>query len=144
LHKPASQGGGFLRFHGLVNILRQSEEYNIINAAFKNNKIPCQVHGLSESQKAFVSYGLFEDLKNQILVLAYNEIEARKIYDDLKVFTNACAYFPIKEMVFNVDVTSGEIKRERLEVIKKVLDGEKIIVVTSIDAIFYRMPQGRL
>lgn len=144
MHKPASQGGGFLRFQGLVNILKQSEEYNIINAAFKNNKIPCQVHGLSESQKAFVSYGLFENLENQILVLAYNEIEARKIYDDLKVFTNACAYFPIKEMVFNVDVTSGEVKRERLEVIKRILDGEKIIVITSIDAIFYRMPPGEV
>lgn len=129
-----------MRFHGLVDILRKSEEFNLINTAFKNNKLPCQVHGLSESQKAFVSYGLFEGLENQVLILAYNEIEARKIFDDIKVFTNACAYFPIKEMVFNVDVTSGDIKRERLEVIKRVLDGEKIIVVTSIDAIFYRMP----
>lgn len=129
-----------MRFHGLIDILYQSEEYNLINSAFKNNKIPCQVHGLSESQKAFVSYGLFEALKSQMLILAHNEIEARKIYDDIKVFTDACAYFPIKEMVFNVDVTSGEVKRERLEVIKRVLDGEKIIVVTSIDAVFYRMP----
>ncbi|MDF2672062.1 MAG: mfd [Clostridiales bacterium] len=129
-----------MRFHGLINTLKQSEEYNIINSAFKNNKLPCQVHGLSESQKAFVSYGLFEELQSQLLILAYNEIEARKIYDDIKVFTNACAYFPIKEMVFNVDVTSGEVKSERLEVIKRVLNGEKIIIVTSIDAIFYRMP----
>lgn len=129
-----------MRFNGLINILKESEEYNLISSAFKNNKLPCQIHGLSESQKAFVSYGLFEELNNQLLILAYNEIEARKIYEDIKVFTDACAYFPIKEMVFNVDVTSGDIKRERLEVIKRVLDGEKIVVVTSVDAIFYRMP----
>lgn len=129
-----------MRFNGLVNILKGSEEYKLINSAFKNNKLPCQVHGLSESQKALVSYGLFEGLKSQMLILAHNEIEARKIFEDIKVFTDACAYFPIKEMVFNVDVTSGDIKRERLEVIKRVLDGERMIVVTSIDAVFYRMP----
>lgn len=141
---PTGQGGGCLRFHGLIDILYQSEEYNLINAAFKSNKLPCQVHGLSESQKAFVSYGLFEDLGGQILILAHNEIEARKIYNDIKAFTDTCAYFPIKEMVFNVDVTSGEIKKDRLEVIKRVLDGEKIIVVTSIDAVFYGMPPGEV
>lgn len=129
-----------MRFHGLIDALYQSEEYNLIKAAFDNKKLPCQVHGLSESQKAFVSYGIFEGLNSQILVLAHNEIEARKLYDDIRTFTNACVFFPIKEMVFNVDVTSGDIKRERLEVIKRVLDKERIIVVTSIDAIFYKMP----
>ena len=133
-------GDGLLRFNGLNNILKQSEDYKSIFSAIKCKKSPCQVHGLSESQKAYVSYCLFEDLGGQIILITHNDMEAKKLYDDIKVFTNDCMYFPIKEMVFNVDVTSGDIKTDRLRVIKKVLDGKKIIVITSIDAIFYRMP----
>jgi transcription-repair coupling factor (superfamily II helicase) len=60
------------------------------------------------------------------------------------VFTGNCAYFPIKEMVFNVDVTSGEIKNERLAAIQKILSRQKLIVVASIDAIFYRMSDKKI
>lgn len=129
-----------MRFNGLNNILKQSGDYKSIISAIKNKKTPCQVHGLSESQKAYVSYCLFEDIVGQIILITHNDMEAKKLYDDIKVFTDKCMYFPIKEMVFNVDVTSGDIKTDRLRVIKKVIDEEKIIVITSIDAIFYRIP----
>lgn len=133
-----------MRFKALNDFFKTSEEYNLISSAIMGGKTPCQVHGLSESQKAFVSYCLFEGQSNQMLILTHNDMEARKIYDDLKTFTEACCYFPIKEMVFNVDVTSQDIKTERLRTIKRILDGEKIIVVTSVDAIFYKMPDKKL
>jgi transcription-repair coupling factor (superfamily II helicase) len=129
-----------LRFKGLNDIIAQLGEYKGILSGVKSNKLPCQVHGLSESQKAFISYCLFEDLEGQMLVLTHNDMEAKKLYDDIKVFTDKCMYFPIKEMVFNIDVTSGEIKAERLKVINKILSKEPLIVVASVDAAFYRMP----
>jgi transcription-repair coupling factor (superfamily II helicase) len=44
-----------LRFQGLNEILRQSDDYKNILSAAKKGKIPCQIHGLSESQKAYIS-----------------------------------------------------------------------------------------
>lgn len=129
-----------MRFNGLNNIFKNAEEYKTIINALRGNKTPCQVHGLSESQKAYVSYCLFGDLKGQMLLLAHNEIEARRLYEDIKTFDSRCVYFPIKEMVLNVDVTSGEINAERLNTINRVLDGEELIVVTSIDSLLYKMP----
>ncbi len=133
-----------MKFKALNNLFKESEEYNLIASSLKNGKTPCQVHGLSESQKAFIAYCLFESADNQVLFLAHNDMEARKIYDDLRTFTDACVYFPIKEMVFNVDVTSAEIKIERLKAIRRILDGEKLIVVASIDSIYYRMPPAKI
>ncbi|EYE87897.1 transcription-repair coupling factor [Fervidicella metallireducens AeB] len=129
-----------MKFKGLNILFKECEEYKTILAALKNNRTPCQVHGLSESQKAYVSYCLSDDFPNQTIIFTHNDIEARKIYEDLRVFTENCYYFPIKEMVLNVDVTSGDIKTQRLSVIKKILEGDKVIVVTSIDALFYKMP----
>lgn len=134
------RGGEFLRFKGLNDIFKRSEEYKGLFEAIKKGKTPCQIHGLSESQKAYVSYCLFEDFGGQTLVLTHNDIEARKIYEDIKTFTDQCLYFPAKEMVFNVDVTSGEINAERLRVINRVISGEEVIVVASVDAVLYRMP----
>ncbi|MCX7885452.1 MAG: transcription-repair coupling factor [Caloramator sp.] len=129
-----------MRFEGLNNIFKKYEGYETILSSLNSQKTPCQVHGLSESQKAYISYCLFDSLKKQILILTHNDIEARKIYDDIKTFTDKCFYFPIKEMVFNVDVTSGEVKTERLKTIYKILSSEPIIVVASIDSVFYNMP----
>ncbi|QCX33745.1 transcription-repair coupling factor [Caloramator sp. E03] len=129
-----------MRFKGLNDVFKKHEEYEIILSSLNTGKTPCQIHGLSESQKAYISCCLFDDTQRQTLILTHNDIEARKIYDDIKIFTDKCYYLPIREMVFNVDVTSGEVKIERLKTIYKILSGEPIIVVASVDAIFYNMP----
>jgi transcription-repair coupling factor (superfamily II helicase) len=129
-----------LRFKGLNDIFKQLEDYNSILSSIRNNRALCQVHGLSESQRAYISYCLFEDLKGQMLILTHNDMEAKKLYDDIKVFAEDCMYFPVKQMIFNIDVTSGDIKTERLKVINKILRGEPVIVVASVDSVFYKMP----
>lgn len=132
-----------MRFKGLNSIFKEAEEYKTIINAVRGSRTPCQVHGLSESQKAYVSYCLFQDLRGQVMVVAHNEIEARRLYEDIRTFTEECVYFPVKEMVLNVDVTSGEINAERLQAINRILSGEELIVVTSIDSVLYKMPPAK-
>jgi len=129
-----------LKYKGLLEVLLKNREFNEIIRAIENKNTPCQAHGLSESQKALVCYCLFLKLNRQMLILSYNDIEAKKIYDDIKNFTDQCYYFPSKELVLNIDVTSFEIKSERLKILKKILNGEKVIVVSTIDAIMSLMP----
>lgn len=133
-----------MRLKGLNEIFKGSEEYKEILSALREKALPCQVHGLSDSQKAYVSYCLFEDTSGQMLILTHNDIESKKLYDDISAFTDKCMYFPVKEMVFNIDVTSGDIKAERLKTIMKVLSGENVIVITSVDALLYRLPPKEL
>lgn len=128
-----------MKFDGFDNIFKESSDYSLMLSEIKNNKIPCQVHGLSESQKAYVAYCLFEDIQRNILIISYNDMEAKKIYDDLKVFTDNCLYVPVKEVALNIDATSGDIKSQRMRAIGQILDGTKRIVVASVDAFLYRM-----
>lgn len=129
-----------MRLKGLYDVLKQYDAYQKVLASLNSNKTPCAIHGLSDSQKAYISYCLFEDTQKQTLFIAHNDMEARKLYEDISNFTENCVYFPVKEMVFNVDVTSGEVNIERLKAIYRILKGEKLIVVSAIDSVFYKMP----
>lgn len=128
-----------MKLKGLNDVFRQYDAYQKVLASLGSSKTPCAIHGLSDSQKAYLSYCLFEDTGKQTLLIAHNDMEARKLYEDISNFTENCVFFPIKEMVFNVDVTSGEVNIERLKAIYKILKGKKLIVVSAIDSVFYRM-----
>lgn len=128
-----------MSYNGLLEeILKYKEFRDLLNNA--ENKIPCQVHGLSDSQKALIAFCLFLKLNRQIFILSYNDIEAKKLYDDIKTFTDDCYYFPYKEMVLNIDVESFEVKSERIKILKKILSGEKLIVVSTVESILPIMP----
>ncbi|WP_035166338.1 transcription-repair coupling factor [Caloramator sp. ALD01] len=128
-----------MRFEGIKRVFESEDSYRQLLKNIKEENFICQTYGLSETQKAFVSFCLFEDIKGHFLYIAHNEIEARKIYEDLSTFTDKVAYFPSKESAINVDVTSSGIKQERIRTIFRILEGEDLIVVTSIDSIFYKM-----
>ncbi|MCX7905023.1 MAG: transcription-repair coupling factor, partial [Caloramator sp.] len=123
-----------------MEVFLKNREFNEIIKAIENKNTPCQVHGLSESQKALICYCLFLKLNRQMLILSYNDIEAKRIYDDIRNFTDQCYYFPSKQLVLNIDVTSFEVKSERLKILKKILNGETMIVVSTIDSVMSLMP----
>lgn len=128
-----------MRLNVIPTLLDNVEEYSVLRDNVKNS-IPTGVHGLSESQRALITYGIYKDISGQILLLTYNDMEAKKLYNDIRAFMDNCYYMPSKEMIFNIDVSSFDIKCERLEVIRRLLNKEDMVVVASIDTVFYKMP----
>lgn len=129
-----------LRFEGLKRVFETEESYIQLVKNINDKNFLCQTYGLSETQKAFVAFCLFEDFKGHFLFVAHNDIEARKVYEDLSTFTDKVFYFPSKEGVLNIDVTSSDIKKQRIETLFKIMDNENVIVVTSVDSLIYKMP----
>ncbi|MEG0641193.1 MAG: CarD family transcriptional regulator, partial [Clostridium sp.] len=128
-----------MRLNGITSLLENMEEYK----SLENNVLSStstSVHGLSESQRALIVYGIFKKVKGQMLILTNNDMEAKKLYNDFIALMDNCYYMPSKEMVFNIEVSSSEIKSQRLEVIRHVVAKEDLIVVASIDSLFYKMP----
>lgn len=128
-----------MRFQGIKRVFEKEESYRQLLKNVKEQNFLCQTYGLSETQKAFLCYCLFEEIKGQFLYIAHNEIEARKVFEDISTFTDKVVYFPSKEGAINVDVTSSEIKQERIKTIFRIFKEKDLIVVTSIDSTFYRM-----
>ncbi|MEG0006015.1 MAG: transcription-repair coupling factor [Clostridium sp.] len=132
-----------MRLECISSILDGMEEYKQLVSSI-NGGTSTIVHGLSDSQRAVITYGLYSKLKGQVLILTSNDMEAKKLHDDLSALMDNCYYMPSKEMVFNIEVSSLEIRCERLEVLRRLQKGEDIIVVASIDAILYKMPPSNL
>lgn len=124
-----------MRFRGLIQPLIKSDEFISIAENINKNKFPIGVFGLSESAKSYFIYSIYEECSNEILVVTDNDVEAKKIYEDLSLYIPNVYYFPTREVVFyNVDAVSGDLRWERIKVIKEMLQKGRKIVVTSIEA----------
>ena len=63
--------------------LQISSEFKEIKRAVKEDKYPIGVHGLSESGKSYLLYGVFEETEKSMLVVTHSDMEAKNIYEDL-------------------------------------------------------------
>ncbi|MGL5151976.1 MAG: transcription-repair coupling factor [Clostridium sp.] len=124
-----------MRLMGLLEPLLASKEFNEISRCIDNKKFPVGVYGLSESGKSYFIDSIFEKYDKSIVIITHNDIEAKNIYEDLILYTNEVYYFPSREIVFyNMDAISGDLRWARLKVINEILNTNKKIIVTSIDA----------
>ncbi|HCO74859.1 MAG TPA: transcription-repair coupling factor [Clostridium sp.] len=125
-----------MRLKGVMTPLKLSSEYRDIKRYINEEKYPLGIHGLSESGKSYLLYGVYEDIEKSMLVLTHNDMEAKNIYEDLSFYCNDVYYFPTREVTFyNVEAVSGDLRWERLKVLNKILHEGKCIVVTSIEAL---------
>jgi transcription-repair coupling factor (superfamily II helicase) len=125
-----------MRLKGLMGPLKQSDNFKEILKNIKENRYPIGIYGISESARSYMVNGVFEDIDESMFVLTHSDVEARNLYEDLSLFSTNVYYFPTKEVVFyNVYAVSGDLRWERLKVIREMLSAEKKIVVTSIDAL---------
>lgn len=123
-----------MRFKGLIEPLMNSEKFEEVFSSIKNNKL-IEIQGLSGSSKSYLINAIFEQSSNSVSIITNSDKEAKNIYEDLNLYSTNVYYFPAKDMVFyNVDAISGDLRWERLKVIKELLSTKKKIVVTSIDA----------
>lgn len=128
-----------MRLNGLIQPFINSEEFNKISQDIKKDKYPLGIFGLSESSRAYMIYTMYEENEKTFLVLTNSDVEAKNLYEDLLMFTSNVYYFPVKEVVFyNIDAISGDLRWERLKVIKQMLGRGKKIIVTSIETLASR------
>lgn len=124
-----------MRFRGLIQPLRESKEFINVIYNMNKDKFPIEVSGLSESARSYFIYSVYEEMTSPIIVVADNDVEAKKIYEDLSLYLSNVYYFPTKEIVFyNLDAVSGDLRWERIKVIKEIITKGRKIVVTSIEA----------
>jgi len=74
------------------------------------------------------------------LYVVPHDLQARKVAGDFALFADNVEYFPSKDTVFyKIEAKSNEITGKRLSVIEKLLYGDNLIVVTSIEALLSRL-----
>lgn len=108
-------------------------EFEQIKEKSKTNKGILQVSGCMESKKSHLMYGL-SGIAPYRLILAEDERRAREIYEDYRFYDRKVYSYPAKDLLFfQADIHGNLLIRQRMKVIKALLEEKELTVVTSID-----------
>ena len=102
----------------------------------ENQKSPIAISGLTDVGMVQMLSATKEFAKKPICIITYNEIQARKIVEDLKYFTDKIIYIPKKEIVtYDYIAESKDLPYERIEALNQIQEMKTGIVVTTIEAV---------
>ena len=116
-----------------IQPLQSLAEFEQIQKCAGENRGIMEISGCIESQKVHMMYGL-SGLFPSHLILAEDEKRAKEIYEDYRFYDKEVYYYPAKDLLFfQADIHGNLLIRQRMQVIKALLEKERITVVTSID-----------
>lgn len=137
--------------NSLVKPLIQMNEFNDIKTALNKEGGLVLVSGCIDSQKTHFMYALSEAenetdkpdkrFKNKIII-AGNELKAKELYEDYKFFNRDVFLYPAKDLIFyNADIHGNLITKQRLGVIKALIEENGVTVILTLDALMdYLVP----
>ena len=81
----------------------------------------------------------------RVLVLTYNEIRAKELSEDAAAFLPAPpSLYPARDLLFfGADISGSLLSRERMRILKLLLEQERAFVVTTADALLDRLSSDR-
>lgn len=105
---------------------------DILNCIKKPGAVPV-IFGCVDQQKSHFISEIGSDFSTK-LVITHNEMRARELYEDYRSVDKNVVLYPAKDFIFySADIHGNQLTRERLDAIKKILSGEPVTVVTTID-----------
>lgn len=76
------------------------------------------------------------------LVVTYSEDRMNELYEDFHFYEKDVMLYPSKDILFySADIHGNTITRRRMEVLRKLIQGEKCTVILSVSALLDRMPE---
>ena len=122
-----------------VKPLEGLAEYGQVRRCLKENRGILQVSGCLESQKAHWLYGL-SDLHSCRLVVAEDDQRAKEFYEDYRFYEPDALLYPAKDLLFYyADIQGNLLTKQRMRVIRGILERERVTVVTSMEGCMERL-----
>lgn len=125
----------------IIGELGKSAKFIDLLKQIENKKSPVEISGLTDVGLVQIGTGINEFGKKPICIITYNEIQAKKIYENLKNFTEKVVIFPKKEIVtYDYIAESKDLPYQRIEALNQITSKKNLIVVTTIEAISQKLP----
>ena len=125
----------------IIGELGKSSKFIDLLKQIENKKSPIEILGLTDVGMAQIISSIHEFGKKPICIITYNEIQAKKIKEDISYFTDKVVLFPKKEIVtYDYIAESKDLPYERIEVLNTITSKKNLIVVTTIEAISQKLP----
>ena len=125
----------------IIGELGKSKKFVDLIKQIEEKTSPITISGLTSVGMLELLASINEYSKRPIAIVTYNEIQAKQIIENLKVFTDKAIFFPKKEIVtYDYVAESKELPYERIETLNQIKDKRTPIVVTTIEAIMQKLP----
>ena len=106
---------------------------NQITDAMKEGMV--LVGGCVPSQMEHLIFHLGEGFGGKV-ILTFDEQKALEILNNYRAFDKAAVYYPAKDPLFEkADIRGSFLSEQRLEVVKRLFSGERLTVITTLDAL---------
>ena len=125
----------------IIGELGKSSKFIDLLKQIENKKSPIEILGLTDVGMAQIISSIHEFGKKPICIITYNEIQAKKIKEDISYFTDKVVLFPKKEIVtYDYIAESKDLPYQRIESLNTITSKKNLIIVTTIEAILQKLP----
>lgn len=119
----------------LTNPMKQLEDIRFIQADIKAGRLPLLADGCIDAGKGQFVYTLSENYPCRVIITG-NDVRAREFCEDYKFYDRNVMLYPAKDVIFySADIHGNYIVRQRLSVIRRLLEKKPVTIVTTIDAL---------
>ena len=126
----------------IIGELGKANKFVDLSNQIENKKSPISISGLTDVGMVELLSAINQYNKKPILLITYNEIQAKQILEIIENFEKEKAVlFPKKEIVtYDFVAESKDLPYERIETLNKIKDKKNLIVVTTIEALMQKLP----
>ena len=112
--------------------VRALEFYDELIRKLNKNRGVIHITGCLDTQKMNLAAGI-SDGKRNTLIISPTELKAKALYEDMKLYDPDVFYYPARDMIFyHVDAAGNLLTRERLAVIRALMERKNVTVVTCV------------
>ena len=122
-----------------VEPLRELTGFAEMTDTAEKQKGLISITGCIDAQKPHMIYAFGEKKRNKVIV-TFNEIKAKELYEDYRFFDPDVVYYPAKDVLFyQSDIRGNVLTAERLSALKTIHEKDEVTVITTFDALMNTM-----
>ncbi len=128
----------------ILGELGKSEKFVKLINQIENKISPIGISGLTSVGMLQLLASINEYTKKPILIVTYNEVQAKQMMENLQIFTDKAIFFPKKEIVtYDYIAESKDLPYTRIDALNRLKGKKNQILVTTIEAIMQKLPSKK-
>ncbi len=125
----------------IFNILNKYKEYKDLERTLARGEGPASVFGLGEGHIEHIISAIISSNEKTAMIVCPNETMASRMCEDLKLYLGNAYHFPVKDLplMSKTFVSSSGVEAMRLDLLLRLINGEKTVFTISSDALIQRL-----
>lgn len=130
----------------LLRALDKIPEFVSLRENMLSGNGAASVFGLAEANRLHMAAALYESSERTLLFVAPSPQAAMNVYEDISCYIPDAMLFSARELPLNAHtyVQSQELSAKRLNVLMRLIDGRRCLIVAPIEALMQRLAPPEL